>query len=68
MKITRLSPLTLRENTMDLDVTPEQLESYYEGDTLIQNAFPNLTPAEREFIKSGLTDSDWKALFGDEDE
>jgi hypothetical protein len=32
---------------------------------LIQDAFPWLTPDEREFIKTGITPEEWKAAFGD---
>jgi hypothetical protein len=31
----------------------------------IQNAFPFLTPSEREFLLTGLTDKEWKELFGE---
>jgi hypothetical protein len=50
---------------MDLDVTPEQLaELTLPGRRLIQQIFPNLTSAEREFIKTGYTQEDWDAIFG----
>ena len=32
---------------------------------LIQDAFPWLTADEREFIKTGITDAEWKEAFGD---
>ena len=57
MKITRLSPLSEKVHTMDLPVTPEQLEAWQNG-ALIQNAMPNLSAAEREFIKTGLTEAE----------
>ena len=55
---------TGKEHTMDLDVTEEQLRSYYEGGLLIQNAFPHLSADEREFIKTGVTPEEWEAIFG----
>lgn len=33
---------------------------------LIQDAFPMLTPEQREFIKTGITPEEWDAAFGDE--
>jgi len=68
MLITRKSSLTGKTNVMEIDVTQEQLEKWYSG-TLIQVAMPNLKPEEREFIKTGYTSDDWKAIFGlDEEE
>lgn len=63
MRIARKSPLTGKINVMELDVTEEQLERYSRREGLIQNVFPHLTPAEREFIKTGYTQEDWDTLF-----
>jgi len=49
---------------MDIDVTDEQLQDWREG-TAIQDAMPNLTPDEREFIKTGITPKEWEEMFGD---
>ena len=49
--------------TLDLPVTQEQLDNYAQG-ALLQNAFPNLSADEREFIKSGITTEEWESLFG----
>ena len=35
---------------------------------LIQEAFPNLSPALREFIMTGCTDEEWQKIFGGNDE
>ncbi|AND75446.1 hypothetical protein FDH01_gp176 [Acinetobacter phage vB_AbaM_ME3] len=67
MQIQRVDPYTGKLNTLDLNVTQAQLDSYASG-TLIQNAFPHLTPTEREFIKTGLTEESQKEIFGEEDE
>lgn len=64
MKITRTSTISGEENTLDLPVTQEQLARYYIEKVLLQEAFPNLNAAEREFIKSGITEDEWKAMFG----
>lgn len=65
MTVTRMSPMTGRINTMELDITDEQLYKYHNG-ALIQDAFPNLTAEEREFFKTGITAEDWAGLFGPE--
>ena len=61
MKITRTDPFTGQENTMDLAVTEQQIDAWL-GGRLIQNAFPNLTAGEREFIKTGITEEYWESM------
>jgi len=63
MEITRTSNLTGVTRTMDLNVTQEQLDQYESGDVLIQDVLPHLTPAEREFIMTGITDEEWKQFM-----
>lgn len=63
MLILRTSPLTGLSNTMDLDITEEQVWQYRNG-ALLQQAFPNLTAEEREFFKTGYTAEDWEMMFG----
>ncbi len=65
MLITRLSPFSGKENTKEIEVTPEQIHSWENGE-LIQNAMPNLKPADREFIMTGITDDEWDTTFGDD--
>ena len=64
MIITKTSIMTGQTNTMELDVTQQQIEQW-EGGMLIQNAMPNLTPDEREFLISGTTSSEWAVAYGD---
>lgn len=59
MKITRKSQVTGRTHTLDLPVTEQQLAAYEQG-ILLQDAFPHLSPADREFIKSGITAEEWQ--------
>lgn len=59
MLVTRKSFLTGRETAMELDITPKQLSDYENGRGLLQNIFPNLSSSEREFIKTGITDTEW---------
>lgn len=62
MLITRTSKISGIERTIDLPITQEQLENWYNG-MLVQDAFPNLTDSEREFILSGITDEEWDNVF-----
>lgn len=68
MLITRTSRHSGETRTLDIDVTLEQLDRYYKGGTLIQHAFPNITAAEREFIKTGITQEEWDEIFLPEDD
>jgi hypothetical protein len=61
MLITRTNPFTGKDNTRDLDVTEAQMIAYYEEGVLLQNAFPNLSADDREFIKTGI--DNWDEMF-----
>lgn len=61
-KFTRISLFSGKENTMDIDVTEEQLNNWQRG-ALIQDALPDLTPAEREFLISGMTEDEWNEIM-----
>jgi hypothetical protein len=64
MMISKVSDMSNKMHTMDIDVTDEQLQDWREG-AAIQDAMPNLTPDEREFIKTGITPKEWDEMFGD---
>jgi Spy/CpxP family protein refolding chaperone len=67
MKITRISPMTGKKHTRELDVTPDQVASWVAG-TLIQVAMPQLNVEEREFMITGMTGEEFdEATGGDED-
>lgn len=68
MLITKVSMLTNKVRTMDLDVTEEQMAKWNEGKTLVQRVFPHLTADEREFILSGITPEEWTEAFAEPDE
>jgi len=67
MLIKRRNPFNGKVNTMDIPVTVEQLAAWDSG-TLIQNAMPNLTPDQREFIMTGITPEQWVEMFRKGDE
>lgn len=64
MIIERMCPIENVWNQMEIAVTQEQIDSWMAGE-LIQNAMPNLTPDQREFIKTGITPETWEKLFKD---
>ena len=63
MKITKRSMFTGKTHTLDIPVTQEQIDNWKSG-TLIQNAMPNLTPDQREFLMTGVTAEEWDETFG----
>jgi hypothetical protein len=63
MIISRRSPRTGQINEMDLPITEQQLRDWMSRRMLIQDAMPNLTPEQREFIMTGYTPEDWAAIF-----
>ena len=62
MLITRQSSWSGKVRTLDIPVTYEQLYEWERG-TLIQNAMPNLTADQREFLMTGVTAEEWDEMF-----
>ena len=67
MKVKRTSIITGASRTMDIDVTLEQIVDWESG-TLIQNAMPHLSMAEREFIMTGITPEEWETTLTEKEE
>ena len=63
MKITRISMISGVERTLDLPITEQQIAAWISG-TLIQEAMPQLSADEREFVMTGVTTEEWEAEFG----
>jgi len=62
MQITRQSAWSGKVRTLDIPVTYDQLYEWERG-TLIQNAMPNLTADQREFLMTGITAEEWDEMF-----
>ena len=58
----KTSPVSGLTNIMSINATPEQFALWQEG-TLIQDAMPEATVDQREFLISGHTPADWANLF-----
>lgn len=61
------STLTGLTNSMDIPVSEERVRAWLKSDELIQNAFPELTADQREFLMTGITPEEWNAAFGEEE-
>jgi len=64
MLVSKFSPHSMKDNVRDIPVTQEQLDAW-QGGELIQNAMPNISPDDREFLMTGLTPDDWNEMFPD---
>jgi hypothetical protein len=62
MNFSNISPISGKSNTRTLEVDPGDIMRWHNG-ALIQDALPYLTPGEREFLLSGITDEEWEELF-----
>ena len=70
VQVTRVSFLDDVERTIEIPLTESEFNAAFaewKSGVLIQNAFPMLTPSEREFIMSGITDDQWKDIFSADD-
>lgn len=67
MEITRKSLISGVTTTRDLPITTEQYQAW-QGGQLIQDAFPQLSPADREFFLTGITEAEWEMMGWDEEE
>ena len=65
MLITKLSPISMKDHTREIDVCQSQLDAWKSG-VLIQNAMPNLSADDREFLMTGITPEEWDEHFSDE--
>jgi len=69
-ELKKVSMLTCNINTMCLPISEseykEQLKKWENG-MYIQDAFPMLTPEQREFIMTGVIPEEWDAAFDLED-
>lgn len=69
-RITKQSPMTDQWHTLLIEqYDQEEFERRYlawtHGKLLLQEAFPELSAGEREFIKTGITSAEWKKYMGD---
>ena len=64
MEITRVSMFSGIKRTKIIDITQEQYDNWLNGE-YIQVVAPHLSPSDREFIITGVTDEEWQAEFND---
>tara|TARA_R110000822_G_scaffold73771_10_gene177376 strand:+ start:745 stop:1059 length:315 start_codon:yes stop_codon:yes gene_type:complete len=67
MKITKKCPFTQAVNTLDLNITQDQVDAWHAGG-YIQEIMPHLSPDEREFLISGAAPGEWEKQFSHDGE
>ena len=65
MLITKLSTYTGKENTLEINVTEQQLKDYRKG-CHPRVAFYNLKEEEIEFLTLGIIPEEYKSMLEDE--
>ena len=65
MKITKTSILSGKTRTKEINVNQSQIDKWVAG-MLIQDAMPNVSVDEREFIMTGSTPEEWDLYFNEE--
>ena len=70
MIIEKTSILTGRKNVMEIDISENRYNLWErsQGRILIQEAFPDLSIEEHEFLISGITSEEWMTHIGSMDE
>ena len=65
MLITKTSILSGITRTKEINVNQSQIDKWVAG-MLIQDAMPNVSVDEREFIMTGSTPEEWDLYFNEE--
>jgi len=66
MLITRKSIFTGIERTLEINITQDQLDAWQSG-MLIQDAMPNISANDREFIMTGTIEGEWDEVMSDDE-
>lgn len=66
MIVRRRNIITKKVRELELDVTQEQIDRWVAGE-LIQNAMPQLSRDECEFLISGFLPHEWDELMSEEE-
>jgi len=62
LKVSRTSIISGKTSTRNLPITQEQYDIWKKG-ALIQDAMPNLSVKDREFLITGMTNDEQEEMF-----
>ena len=63
MAVTAISAMSGKKHSMLLAITEAQVYDWAINGATIQDAMPHLSPEEREFLITGITQSEWDSTF-----
>jgi hypothetical protein len=68
--VTMTSILSGKKHTRNYAMTKAQIDAYTDPNRkqMIQDIFPELEDADREFLMTGITEAEWAAAFPPEEE
>lgn len=67
MKVTKTSPFSGDQHTLEVDVTEEVMEKFRKGKIAASQAFGHLSEPERRFLVDGITPEEWEEMFEEDD-
>lgn len=62
MQISKMNMMTGQINTMEVNCTEQEFFRWQAGE-FVQDAMPNATPTQREFLITGMTEAEQEELF-----
>jgi hypothetical protein len=65
MLFIKQSPISGKIHEMEVNCTPEEFAEWHFKHALIQDAMPNATADQREFLMTGITPDEWDEMFGE---
>ena len=65
MNITRTSMLTSVTRTLFVEGLTQDMIDRWEAGELIQDAMPDISPDIREFLMTGISPKEWRAVLGE---
>lgn len=67
MKVTKTSPFSGEQHTLEVDVTDEVMEKFRKGKIAASQAFGHLSDPEVRFLVDGITPEEWDEMFEEAD-
>ena len=64
MNITRTSMLTSVTRTLFVEGLTQNMLDRWEAGELIQDVMPDISPDIREFLMTGISPKEWRAILG----
>lgn len=63
MKVEMRSRMTNRLHVREIEITEEEWRRIQDGE-LVHLVVPHLSPGDREYLISGITNEEWESYFG----